>query len=305
MFKDIVSNGEAKSFLQKELFMDRKAGTYLFYGPDRGLLFDFALAFTKGFNCRNEINDFCDQCEVCKRIDHLTYGDLEVIESDNGIKIDQIRKMIYDAATTSYEGGKKVFILKNIDHMGKEAINSMLKVIEEPKEGIFFILLSGSLNILSTIKSRSILVPIRRESAEDLGVTQGEYEFFLGNSKEIKKYLNLEEKVNLKTPESYEMIGEHIKKYKTLGEFQDKIKIYKALRDYILNKHYLDKLEGIFFCEEILRGGGDRALVKEIITYAIELVKSPEKMEELLILKSIQRQPISLKNLLITFFLSL
>ncbi|MCJ8342577.1 MAG: ATPase [Cetobacterium sp.] len=302
MFRDIVSNEETKSFLQRELSYNRKSGTYLFYGEDRELQMRFALALAKGLNCENIENDFCGTCETCKRIDHLTHGDLDIIEDPNGVKIDQVRKMIYEASTTSYEGGKKVFIIKDIDKMKKEASNGLLKIIEEPKDGTFFIMLSNSLNLLGTIKSRSIILPINKQKPEDLNVNEEEYKFFLGRAIEIEKYLEISDEKYLKEPLSYETIGENIKKYISTGEFKYKINVYKAIRDFVKNKKYIDKIDRMFFCDEILRGGGDRNFIKEIIVYSIELLKCPEKMEDFLILKGLQRYPINIKNLLITFF---
>jgi DNA polymerase-3 subunit delta' len=44
--------------------------------------------------------------------------------------------------------------------MRKESSNALLKIIEEPARDTFFFLMTNSLNILSTIKSRAILVEV-------------------------------------------------------------------------------------------------------------------------------------------------
>lgn len=302
MFKEIVSNEAAKSFLQNELGMNRASGTYLFYGEDEALNFKFALAFAKGLNCPEMENDFCGVCEICKRIEHLTYGDLEILEDSGGIKIDRVRELIYNAAITSYEGRKKIYILKGIEKMKKESSNALLKLIEEPEEGSFFILLSNSLNLLPTIKSRSIILKIDRLNAQELGISEKEYKFFLGNTEEIENYLKIKSQIDFEMGAPYDEIGTYIKELKKTGEFQYKINIYKSIRDFIRNKGYLDELDKIFFAEEILRGGADRELVKEIVVYTLHLSKSPKSMEENLILKGMLKFPINLKNFLITFF---
>ena len=172
MFKDIVSNEEAKSFLINELKSRREQGTYIFYGEDRELLMEFALVYAKALTCKNAENDFCGVCDSCLRMDSLTHGDLEIYEDSNGIKIDQIREIAYRVSTASYEGGNRIFILKDVEKMKKEAANALLKMIEEPEKGDFFILLANNLNILPTIKSRSMFLKIKMRSAEELGVSQ-------------------------------------------------------------------------------------------------------------------------------------
>lgn len=114
MFKDIISNEEAKSFLINELKSKKKQGTYIFYGEDRDLLFTFALSYAKALTCKNENieNDFCDTCDSCKRMNSLTHGDLEIYEDPTGIKIDRIREIAYRISTTSYEGGIEYLFLR-------------------------------------------------------------------------------------------------------------------------------------------------------------------------------------------------
>ena len=151
-----------QDFLKKEIEIKRDSGTYLFYGKNREVLFSEALDFAKALNCKNS-ELFCNNCEICKRIDKLTYGDLYVLDGLKGIKIDEIREVIENSVSSSYEGGKKIFILRDIERMRKESSNALLKIIEEPARDTFFFLITNSLNVLSTIKSRSILVEINKE----------------------------------------------------------------------------------------------------------------------------------------------
>lgn len=146
-----------QEFLKRELKIGRDSGTYLFYGKDRDDLLREILDFSKALNCR-ETEEFCGVCEVCKRIDRLTYGDLYILDGIKGIRIEEIRETIENAVASSYEGGKKIFILRDVERLRKESANALLKIIEEPPRDTFFFLTTGSLNILSTIKSRSILV---------------------------------------------------------------------------------------------------------------------------------------------------
>ncbi len=302
MFKDLVSNEKAKKFLQNELKFRREAGTYLFYSVDRELLKKFAKSFAKGLNCSTYEDDFCGVCENCIRIESETHGDLEIIEENGGIKIDQIRELSYKNSINSYEGKSKIYIIRDVEKMRKESGNALLKLIEEPNKGNFFILLSNGLNILPTIKSRSILLNIQAETPEELGVSKFEYDFFLGDSKNIEEYKRTEI-IDLKAGASYQEIGKKIKLWLNTGTLLDKAEVYKSIRDFINTKEYLNTVDKIYFVEEIMQSGADRELLKEIINYAVSTIgKNSKNLEKLLELKKMMRSPINMKNFLLIFF---
>ena len=303
MIKDIVSNEEVKRFFKNELKLNKKSGTYLFYGSDSDQLLEFALYFAKGLCCETLEGDFCDTCSVCQRIDRLTYGDLEIVEDVNGIKVDTVRELGYKSSSSASEGKRKIFILKDIQKLKKEAGNSLLKLIEEPAENSFFILLTNSLNILPTIKSRSILVKIKKRDAEELDVDEFTYNFFLGNSRDIENFKIND--IDLQKAESYEMIGVHLKKYEETEDFKEKVYIYKCIKDFINNRHYLAQQEKLYFAEEILRGTSDRNLQRKIIEYTVSTLGNLSGLEERLKLKSMLRFPVNMKLVLINLFLNL
>lgn len=300
MFKDIISNEEAKSFLINELKSRREQGTYIFYGEDRELLMEFALAYAKALTCKNAENDFCGVCDSCLRINSLTHGDLEIYEDSNGIKIDQVREIAYRVSTASYEGGNRIFILKDVEKMKKEAANALLKMIEEPEKGDFFILLANNLNILPTIKSRSMFLKIKMRNAEELGVSQKEYNFFLGKGKEILEYK--ETGIDLNLGEPYNEIGNFIKNYLAEPNIENKIKIYKSLRDFFTSRQYINEIDKLSFAENIYFAvENDRVLSQEICTYMCHLIKNFDRVENLIAVKNMIKMPVNLKLLLKVF----
>ncbi|MGL6023963.1 MAG: ATPase [Cetobacterium sp.] len=304
MFRDLNSNEKAIDFLKKELNFERESGTYLFYGADRELLKKFSKAFAKSLNCVNYTDDFCGTCESCIRIESETHADLEILDDITGIKIEKIRELVYKDSTTSYEGRRRIYIIRDVEKLRKESANALLKLIEEPNVGSFFILLSRGLNILPTIKSRSILLKFVQETSEELEVTKDEYDFFLGDSKEIESYKKI--KVNLNEGYSFEMIGQSIKALQDTNEFLHKIEIYKAIRDFINTKDYLTLIDKVYFVEEILLNTSDRELIKEIMNYTVVILKNKNRnLEKLLEVKNIVKTPVNLKNLLITFYTSI
>ena len=302
MFKDFNSNKKAIDFLQKELRFGREAGTYLFYGADRELLKKFAKAFAKSLNCSNYIDDFCGVCESCIRIESETHGDLEVLDDITGIKIEKIRELAYKDSTTSYEGKRRIYLIRDIEKLRKESANALLKLIEEPNSGSFFILMSSGLNILPTIKSRSILVNFIRETYLEIGVEEDEYNFFLGKSKELDFYKN-STSIDLKEGCSFEKIGSNIKNYIDTDEFYYKVEMYKSIRDFINTKEYLTLVDKLYFIDEILLSTNDRELIRDVLTYTLSLVGNRNKnLEKLLELKNMAKSSINLKNLLTIFY---
>lgn len=303
MIKDIISNEEVKEFFKNELKLEKDSGTYLFYGSDMSLLMEFALHFAKGLCCETLEGDFCGECNICKRIEKMLYSDLEILDNPDGLKIDEIRELAYKSSSSPYEGNKKVFIIKDISKMRKESSNALLKLIEEPNKGSFFILLNSNLNILPTIKSRSILVKIKRRRAEELEVDDFVYSFFRGKSEDIQKFKLLD--IDLEGGYSYREIGKAIKEYEKTQELLYRINIYKALRDFLNNVNNLKIYEKIFFSEEIVRATSDRNLYKEIVSYYVELLGDFSGLEERLVMKSMLRFPMNMRIFFISLFLEL
>lgn len=303
MIEDLISNEEVKRFLKNELKLSKKSGTYLFYGNDNTLVEKFAKAFIKGLACEEMEFDYCDSCDRCRKIDREVYSDFEIIEDENGIKVDAIRELIEKSTRSSYEGNKKFFLIKDIGKMKKEAGNALLKLIEEPSENNYFILLNNNLNILSTIKSRCILTKIKNKTLDELGVTKEEYEFFSGKSEEIEEYKELN--IDLKKQYSYQNIESCIKEYEEKKTLESKVDIYKALRDYLDNCHRLEDIEKIYFAEKILESCNDKNTVKEIVRYIVERLADFKNVSKRIEYKMMLNSNINLKLYLTNFFLEI
>ncbi|MGL4403597.1 MAG: ATPase [Fusobacteriaceae bacterium] len=303
MIKELQCHQDVKNFLKNELTREKSSATYLFHGNDTGQLLEIALAFAKGLNCSELLYDFCGQCSVCKRTESHSYPDLQILDGEKGIKIAQIREIIEKSGVTSYEGGKKIFILENFHKVSKEVSNALLKTIEEPPVNNFFILLSPSLNLLPTIKSRSIIVKIPLQTPQDLGVTEEVYDFFRGNSRDVKDYKK--GNYDLNNPLSYEGIGKHIEEYiKNNRSIEDKIDIYKGLRDFSYNRKWLSPLDKLSFVDNLCRGvQKERELIFEILSYLAYIEKNPEQLKKILEGKNALRLPLNMRYTLLQLFL--
>ena len=73
------------------------------------------------------------------------------------IDIDQIRKMIQFTNQTSFNNERKFIIIEDINLLGINSANALLKSIEEPNDKTYYILINNSeFKILNTIKSRCL-----------------------------------------------------------------------------------------------------------------------------------------------------
>ena len=170
-----------------------------------------------------DIEDEEEKKRIEKKIENLQHSDIEVINRKNeNIKIDEVRELIYDAIESAYSSPKKIFILCGIENLRKESSNALLKILEEPPKDVYFILLARSLNIISTIKSRTIKFHLEGASNEELGVSKEIYYFFDGNENNIRRY-----KENGIPLEEYE---------DRINSYEDALSNIKAMKEYAKNE---------------------------------------------------------------------
>ena len=109
---------------------------------------------------------FCNECEQCKKIENNAYFDY--IEFDgyqaNIKKEDVIFIRNQFSKSASEIAGKKFFVLYGIENSSKEAMNGLLKFIEEPLENTYAILTTKNISkVLPTIKSRCHIFHIKTD----------------------------------------------------------------------------------------------------------------------------------------------
>lgn len=217
-----MKSKEVLSAFEKEVKQNKISASYLFYGDKRVDLLFYALEFSKMVMTKDIENEE-EKKSIEKRIENLQHSDIEVINRKNeNIKIDEVRELIYDAIESAYSSPKKIFILCGIENLRKESSNALLKILEEPPKDVYFILLARSLNIISTIKSRTIKFHLEGASNEELGVSKEIYYFFDGNENNIKRY-----KENGIPLEEY---GDRINSY------EDALSNIKAMKEYAKNE---------------------------------------------------------------------
>jgi len=142
---------------------NRTAHALLFTGPKGLGKYEFSLVFKNSLLCsENSLGELaCGECRFCKMENHpdfheVTYEfDEKTKKFSSSIKIDQIRALINFSLMHSHFGQAKVIVIYPAEAMTTSASNSLLKILEEPPQDTYFILISNEIHQLSaTIKSR-------------------------------------------------------------------------------------------------------------------------------------------------------
>lgn len=120
----------------------------------------FAKDFVKAILCREEPGYGCDQCTVCRKIEHDNYEDMYIVRADEmSLKDATISGLQAKLKVRPTAGERNIALICDADTMTVRAQNRLLKTLEEPSPGTVLILLSENTeNLLPTILSRCIVL---------------------------------------------------------------------------------------------------------------------------------------------------
>ena len=92
---------------------------------------------------------------------HPNFYLIDLLNDKKNIDIAQIREMITYTHKSTFNNMPRFILIDNIENLNKNSVNALLKVIEEPNENIFFILINNNeKNILPTLMSRCLIFKI-------------------------------------------------------------------------------------------------------------------------------------------------
>lgn len=152
--------------------------------PAHGLLFkgtkgigklDLAINFAQSLLCQHpDGSDFaCGKCPSCHWFEQGSHPDFRLLqpetlslegeETESGkkpskqISVDQIRGLADFIGMSAHQGGRRVVVIHPAEAMNTNAANALLKNLEEPPQGVLFILVSHKpQQLLPTILSRCL-----------------------------------------------------------------------------------------------------------------------------------------------------
>lgn len=142
----------------------RVSHAYMLAGETGMPLKEMALFLAQSMVCLHPTPFADGDCHHCRRILEGNFADLHIIDgSENLIKKEDILDLESTLSMTALESsGKLVYIIHLIEHITPEAIQSLLKFLEEPTSEIYAILTTEHVDkVLPTILSRSQLITLR------------------------------------------------------------------------------------------------------------------------------------------------
>ena len=150
MFEKIYGNELQKKIISSMIEKDRLVHSIILTG-DKGLgKFTFAKEIAKQVAYANNLNKNIQNCVDINIIDGNLCG---------SIVINNIRDIKSKINIAPHEGIKKIQIIANCEKMTVAAQNAILKSLEEPSQSTIFILTTSNIcKLLSTIKSRAIVI---------------------------------------------------------------------------------------------------------------------------------------------------
>jgi DNA polymerase III gamma/tau subunits-like protein len=212
----------------------RVSSTFLLYSDYRISLID-------------EANKFASQIlgsDIYNNPDYYYYPEL---------KMDDVRELIMRVSESSYNN-RKVYIIDKIEIAKKEVLNAILKVIEEPPKNVYFILLTRRMDILETIKSRSIKLDLTRNIPKDLiDENYDIYKFFEYDFNYLNEYISGEIDIDTFNVESLEEVYENIFNYYQDSNLENRIKYEKSIIYILKSLKYEKEIQLVNLSDKIIK----------------------------------------------------
>ena len=174
-FAELIGQDAMVTTLGNAIRRDRIAHAFLMTGVRGVGKTSTARLIAKALNCigpDGRGQPTIDPCGVCEHCVAITEGrDIDVIEMDaaSHTGVDDMRAVIDASRMTAFSARYKIYIIDEVHMLSKNAFNALLKTLEEPAEGVKFLLATTEVNkVPVTVLSRCQRFDLRRISADQL-----------------------------------------------------------------------------------------------------------------------------------------
>ena len=96
---------------------------------------------------------------------------IDIDADKKNIDITQIRNLILTLNKSSFNSKPRFVLIDNIDLLSVNSVNALLKILEEPNNNVYFILINSNKRIMPTLKSRCLDYKIHLTSDESFNIT--------------------------------------------------------------------------------------------------------------------------------------
>jgi DNA polymerase III subunit delta' len=160
------------------------AHAVLLHGPAGMAKTELAMELAAGMLCERAGPDgACGHCLPCNWFRQGNHPDFRLLRPDSDaaaegegagnesgkgkpsreIRVDQVRALAEFLNVSAHRAGRRVVLANPAEAMNRNTANAILKVLEEPNPGVFFILVSNDFDsLLPTLKSRCLKQGISR-----------------------------------------------------------------------------------------------------------------------------------------------
>jgi DNA polymerase III subunit delta' len=188
---------------------------------------------------------------------HEWYEHIGIENKQGIINAEDCMDIIHTLSFKSYESEYKVMILWMVEKLYYSAAPKILKILEEPPEKTLFILISEDPDqIISTIRSRTLLVKIPKISVHDL------------TQHLVRKHTLEDREAGIIARQSYGNVKQALNRLKHIEEDQSNFVQFRKWMLLCYDKKIVDL---VGFSSEIARIGRENQ--KEFLLYALKVVE--------------------------------
>ncbi|MCR4563845.1 MAG: hypothetical protein K5755_04345 [Clostridiales bacterium] len=148
----------------------------LIVGADEEKLLEVARFLSAALVCEND-GAPCGQCPNCLKSEKNVHPDIRTVsprEKRKSVNMDECREMIMDSYVLPNEAQRKVYIVTSAQTLDEKVQNAMLKILEEPPQYVYFILLCTNPSaMLSTVMSRVSVFNVGNETETEDETARG------------------------------------------------------------------------------------------------------------------------------------
>ena len=154
------------------LYNEKKMPTKILLSGNKGIgkstlayhIVNYILSQTEDFKYDSNkltINKENRSFKLLRNNSHPNFYLIDLLNDKKNIDVSQIREMIAYTNKSSFNNMARFILIDNIENLNKSSVNALLKIIEEPNENVFFIIINNNEKyILPTLKSRCLTFKI-------------------------------------------------------------------------------------------------------------------------------------------------
>ena len=168
-FDEVIGQEHIVRVLKNQIANNTVGHAYLFCGTRGTGKTTMARLLAKAVNCTSDGERPCGCCNNCLSIKDGSFIDMIEIDAASNNGVESVREIRDSVNYPASIGRRKVYIIDEVHMLSTAAFNALLKTLEEPPEGIMFILATTDPQKLpQTILSRCMRFNFRRVSETQL-----------------------------------------------------------------------------------------------------------------------------------------